>query len=419
MLLDNGHVEMERSLAHVLRRDIAGGRMAFVVGPRQVGKTTLAQQLLRERGSVDLYRNWDDLAWRRTVARDPYGFLDAYRHKTAGAKPLLVLDEIHRFPRWKTYLKGLWDTRKDRVDVVVTGSGRLDVYQRGGDSLLGRYHQYRLHPLSVREVVDPESPVEPYAPAQTLQALVRAEGVPRRRVRDAFAALLRWGGFPEPFLARDTQQLRRWHRERRDLIVREDLRDLSRIQLLSHVEELVELLAPRAGSILSLNALREDLQVAIDSVRLWVSYLERLYFVYRVRPYAHRIPRALRREPKLYLWDWSEIEDPGVRLENMVASHLLKWCHFSQDLGHPPLDLHFVRDKEKREVDFLITREKKPWLLIEVKRSDPTPGRALHHFAATLGVATKFLVVGEHTRPGTAADVHVLDAASFLACLPV
>jgi len=413
---------VERTLGSLLaQRHFASGRMAFVVGPRQVGKTTLARRLLDERGTPDLYRNWDDLGWRRSVSRDPYGFIDAYRPKpeTGTTKPLVALDEVHRFPGWKRYLKGLWDTRRDRVDVVVTGSGRLDVYQKGGDSLLGRYHQYRLHPLSVREVVDPGSPPADYEADETLEHLIRAAGAPPPPVLDAFVALLRWGGFPEPFVKRDARQLRRWHRERRDLIVREDLRDLSRIQLLSHVEELVELLVLRAGGILSYNALREDLQVALDSVRLWIGYLERLYFVYRLRPYATRLPRALRREPKVYLWDWSEIADPGVRLENMVASHLLKWCHFSQDWGHPPLDLHFVRDKEKREVDFLITREKKPWLLVEVKLSRTAPERALHYFAGKLGVKHKFLVVAEQGRPGKTADVHVLDAPSFLACLPV
>ena len=413
---------MERTLESLLAgRHFASGRMAFVVGPRQVGKTTLARRLLDERGTPDLYRNWDDLGWRRSVSRDPYGFIDAYRPvpEKGTTKPLAALDEVHRFPGWKRYLKGLWDTRRDRVDVVVTGSGRLDVYQKGGDSLLGRYHQYRLHPLSVREVVDPGAPPADYEADETLERLIRAAGAPPPPVLDAFVALLRWGGFPEPFVKRDARQLRRWHRERRDLIVREDLRDLSRIQLLSHVEELVELLVLRAGGILSYNALREDLQVALDSVRLWVGYLERLYFVYRVRPYATRLPRALRREPKVYLWDWSEIADPGVRLENMVASHLLKWCHFTQDWGHQTLDLHFVRDKEKREVDFLITREKKPWLLVEVKLSRTAPEGALHYFAEKLGVKHKFLVVGEQETPGRAADVHVLDAPSFLACLPV
>ena len=414
----NGH--MHRTLAQLLsERHFSDGRMAFVVGPRQVGKTTLAGTLQRERASADLYRNWDDLEWRRALSRDPYGFIDAYRPKTKAAKPLVVLDEIHRFPRWKRYLKGLWDTRKDLADVIVTGSGRLDVYQRGGDSLLGRYHQYRLHPLSVKEVVDASSPPERYAPEQTLELLVHASGAPERRAVNAFRALLRWGGFPEPFVKKDERYLRRWHRERRGLIVREDLRDLSRIQLLSHVEELVELLVERSGSILSLNALREDLQVALDSVRLWVGYLERLYFVYRVRPYAGRLARALRREPKVYLWDWSEIPDPAIRLENMVASHLLKWCHFSQDWGHQPLELHFVRDRQGREVDFLVTKDKKPWLLLEVKASRTQPESALHYFAERLDVSHKLLIVADCPQPGRAGDVVVLDGPTFLASLPV
>jgi len=405
---------------HLLLADhFPEGRMAFVVGPRQVGKTTLARQLQETRKSSDLYRNWDDLELRRAISRDPYGFMDVVRPKSSSGKPLVVLDEIHKFPRWKRYLKGLWDTRGDRFDVLVTGSGRLDVYQKGGDSLLGRYHPYRLHPLSVREVLEPSSPISGYQLDHTLERLTHATRRSSQREREAFSTLLRWGGFPATFLAKDTRALRRWHRERRQLLIREDLRDLSRIQLLSHVEELVELLIARSGRILSYNALREDLQVATDSVRLWVGYLERLYFIYLIRPYAGRIARALRREPKLYLWDWSEIEDEGARFENMVASHLLKWCHFSQDWGYPALDLHFVRDKDKREVDFLVTREKKPWLLIEAKRSAESPGPALHHFADRLGVKNKFLIVADATRPAMAGDVHVLDAPTFLASLPV
>lgn len=390
-----------------------------MVGPRQVGKTTLAQQILRKRKSVGLYRNWDDLEWRRELARDPYGFIDRYRPAAAGKNPLVVLDEIHRYPRWKRYLKGLWDTRKDRIDLLVTGSGRLDVYQKGGDSLLGRYHQYRLHPLSAREVLEPANPVSRYGHDRVVGLLTEASGRPSRRVRDVFEALLRWGGFPEPFISKDEKQLRLWHRERRELLVREDLRDLSRIQLLSHVETLAELLVLGSGSILSLNSLHHQLQAAVDSVRLWTGYLCRLYFIYLVRPFAGTLARALRREPKVYLWDWSEVQQPGPRFENLVASHLLKWCHFSQDFGYAPLDLHFVRDKEKREVDFLVTRDKKPWILVEAKLTSTTPGPSLHYFAERLGVPHKFLVVANCPAPGLAGDVHVVDAPTFLANLPV
>jgi predicted AAA+ superfamily ATPase len=418
MMMDNCH--MKRSLETLL--DLAHfphRRIAFVVGPRQVGKTTLAQAMLAKRKSKDLYRSWDDLEWRREFVGAPYGFLDAFRPKGAGSRPLAVLDEIHKYPRWKTYIKGLWDTRKDRMDLLVTGSGRLDVYQRGGDSLLGRYHQYRLHPLSVKEIIDPEGSSPENSPEATMRALLKLAEPAPAGARKALKALLRWGGFPDPFLERNERQHRLWLRERRTLIVMEDLRDLTRIRMLSHVEELIELLVLRAGGVLSYNALHEDLQVAVESVRQWTDHLQRLYFLYLVRPFAGNIARSLRREPKLYLWDWSEIPDDGARFENLIASHLLKWCHFTQDFGLSPLDLHYVRDREKREVDFLLTLNRKPWALVEVKLSDTSPVPAMSYFAERLKTPHKIQVVLECERPGMAGDVHVIDAANFLRTLPV
>ena len=389
------------------------------MGPRQVGKTTLAQALLAKRKSKDLYRSWDDLEWRREFASAPYGFLDAYRPKGTRGRPLVVLDEIHKYPRWKGYVKGLWDTRKERMDLLVTGSGRLDVYQRGGDSLLGRYHQYRLHPLSVKEVVDSDGSSLQENPEATMRSLLKLAGPAPPGARRAVLALLRWGGFPEPFLGRSERQHRLWLRERRTLIVKEDLRDLTRIRLLSHVEELIELLVLRAGGVLSYNALHEDLQVAVESVRQWTDHLQRLYFLYLIRPFAGNIARSLRKEPKLYLWDWSEIADDGVRFENLIASHLLKWCHFTQDWGLPPLELHYLRDREKHEVDFLLTLNRKPWALVEAKLSDTSPAPTMKYFAERLKAPHKIQVVLECERPGMAGDVHVIDAANFLRTLPV
>jgi predicted AAA+ superfamily ATPase len=417
-MMENSH--MKRSLETFL--DLAHfphRKIAFVVGPRQVGKTTLAQAMLARRKSKDLYRSWDDLGWRREFVSAPYRFLDAFRQKGAWERPLVVLDEIHKYPRWKIYVKGLWDTRKDRVDLMVTGSGRLDVYQRGGDSLLGRYHQYRLHPLSVKEIIDPEGSSLEETPEATMRSLLElAESAPSE-ARKALKTLLRWGGFPEPFLARNERQHRLWLRERRTLIVKEDLRDLTRIRMLSHVEELVELLVLRAGGVLSYNALHEDLQVAVESVRQWTNHLQRLYFLYLIRPFAGKIARSLRKEPKLYLWDWSEIADEGARFKNLIASHLLKWCHFTQDFGLTPIELHYVRDREKREVDFLLTLERKPWALIEVKLSNTSPVPAMSYFAERLKAPHKIQVVLECDRPGMAGDVHVIDAANFLRTLPV
>lgn len=411
---------MERTFSFLLsQQSFPRQKMAFVVGPRQVGKTTLAQQLQEQRNSPHLYRNWDDLHWRRELSRSPYGFLEKYAPKKGVSKPLVVLDEIHKYPRWKQYLKGLWDTKKNLVDILVTGSGRLNIYQRGGDSLLGRYHQYRLHPLSVREILSPSDGIKNYRADDILKKWNCVESPASEKTRDIFKKLLRWGGFPHPFLAKSKNEHRLWLKERRQLLVKEDLRDLTRIQLLSHVEELVELLVLRAGNILSYNSLREDLQVALDSVRLWTNALQNLYFIYLIRPFSGKIQRALKREPKVYLWDWSEISDEGVRFENMMANHLLKWCHFTEDWGYEPLELHFVRDKEKREVDFLLTKEKKPWALIETKLSDTAPSLALHYFAKKLGITNKFLVVRDLKQPGKAGDTTVIDAANFCVSLPV
>ncbi|MCX5859089.1 MAG: ATP-binding protein [Proteobacteria bacterium] len=411
---------MKRSLEHLLESEhFRQRRIAFIVGPRQVGKTTLAQSLLEKRDSNDLYRSWDNLQWRKEFIRAPYAFLDKYRPKKTGEKPLVILDEIHKYPRWKSYIKGLWDTRKNRIDLLVTGSGRLDVYQRGGDSLLGRYHQYRLHPLSVREIIDPLGVSPAISAEKTLDTLLSLTGPAPPAAGKTLRDLLRWGGFPEPFLQKNERRHRLWLRERRALIVREDLRDLTRIQMISHVEEMVELLVARATGVLSYNSLREDLQVATDSVRLWIESLQRLYFLYLVRPFTGRISRALRKEPKFYLWDWSEVEGEGERFENLVASHLLKWCQFTQDWGCPALELHYLRDREKHEVDFLLTLEGKPWVLIEAKLSDTSPAPALRYFAERLRARHKIQVVLECERPGMAGDVHVIDAANFLRTLPV
>lgn len=391
-------------------------KMAFVVGPRQCGKTTLARMLQDRRGSPDLYRNWDDLTFRSELARSPYGFIDAFR--PSGTRALAVLDEIHKFPRWKIYLKGLWDTRGKDVDLLVTGSGRLDVYQKGGDSLLGRYHQYRLHPLSVSEALGVKFEPERHAPARIIRALLDPAPPPIAGATEAFEALLRFGGFPEPFLEQSERRHRLWLRERRERLTREDIRDLTRIQMIASLEQMIELLHPRVGSLLSLNNLREELGVSLESIRLWMQQLERLYYCYRIRPFSGKLARSLRKEPKLYLYDWSEIQDEGRRFENMVASALLRWRDFAQDWGQENLELHFVRDKEKREVDFLIAIDKKPRLLIEAKLADTQPTPALHYFSRRLGDVPKLLVCARAPRSGTSQGVAVLSAAQFLAALP-
>lgn len=349
-------------------------KMAFVAGPRQVGKTTLAKSLLRVAGGA--YFNWDQETHRRRVLRAPDAFWDE-----TGAPTRIVLDEIHKYPRWKRFLKGLYDTRGDALEIVVTGSGRLDVYQKGGDSLFGRYALERLHPFTVGELIA-AGEQRVLTPAELSEVIAAPATV--RGAASALEQIETFSGFPEPLFAAGENKLRRWRRTRRDLVLREDLRDLTRIRELGLVDQLVMMLPERVGSPLSLNALRGDLGVAFDTVKAWLETLARLYFVFELRPFAGKLARTLRREGKVYLFDPTEIEAPGPRFENVVALHLLKLVDAWNDRGYGDFALAYVRDKERREVDFVITDRRRPYLLLEAKLEDGAPSPALRYFAERL-----------------------------------
>lgn len=371
-------------------------------GPRQVGKTTLARAWLAGT-TAGRYLNWDIPADRATLL--DRGF---------PAPPLpgaLVLDELHKYPRWTSWLKGLYDRRETRVPTIVTGSARLDIYQRGGDSLLGRAARVRLHPLSIGELTSPGAP--PLPPRDWLK-------MGTAPLAGAWEQLERRSGFPEPFLRDNTQQHRRWANARRQLLIREDLRDLTNIRQVALVEQLALLLPERVASPLSVNALREDLQVGHDTVSNWLEALERLYFAFRIGPWTRRVARALTKERKLYLWDWSQVADEGARLENMVASHLLKAVHLWTDQGHGEFDLHYIRDREKREVDFVVTESRRPVVLVEAKRSDTSPAEALTRFQSALGNIPAVQLVGtpgvDRRVPGL--PLRVVTASHWLSALP-
>jgi len=373
-------------------------KMAFVAGPRQVGKTTLARSLLGE-GSPG-YFNWDVESHRRRVLRDPDGF---WTEPGRGDRTRIVLDEIHKYPRWKRMLKGLYDAHAEALEIIVTGSGRLDVYQKGGDSLLGRYALHRLHPFTVGELLA-SGRQQVIEPGDLLERL--RDPTPIAGAGEALDHVERFTGFPEPLFAARMERLRRWRRSRRQLVLREDLRDLSRIRDLGLVDQLVVLLPGRVGSPLSVNALAEDVGVAFGTARSWIETLGRLYYLFEVRPYAGKLARTLRREAKIYLYDHTEIEDAGARFENVVALHLLKAVDAWNDLGQGDFALHYVRDKERREVDFLVTESRRPFLLVEAKISSALPSPALAYFQSRLRVPHALQIVREGVvRRGTGIPI--------------
>ncbi len=351
-------------------------KMAFVSGPRQCGKTTLGKMLLKDRG-IGEYFNWDETEFRRLWTKSPKSIVPSYRAEKSGQIiPLLILDEIHKAKKWKQTLKGVYDTMELPADILVTGSARLSIYRQGSDSLMGRYYHFILHPLTLAEIGD--YPLLP--PEQVRRGILEDSGHNAKRDQTLLEDLLRLGGFPEPFLAGEERRLTLWRRGRIEKVVREDLRDLSRIPELSQIEALVSLLPERVGSLFSRASLREDLEVSFDTIRRWMQYLFELYYAFEVKPFTSKISRSLRREGKLYLWDYSEITDQGARFENLVAAHLLKACHYWTDTGEGLFELFYLRTKEKQEIDFLIVKDKKPWLPVEVKENDQRPSPNFKRF---------------------------------------
>ncbi len=353
------------------------GKMAFISGPRQVGKTTLARRLIEAEGQ-GLYFNWDSVPDQSRLVRDPFFFEKADR---APNRPfLLAFDELHKYGRWKNYLKGAYDTHGDEFRFLVTGSGRLDIFKKGGDSLVGRYMALPLFPLTVGEAA---------GTTRTRAELEAAGWGPQDadpKAAEALSAIERFSGFPEPFLRQEEAFYEPWSRERRKLLVREDIRDASAVHDISLVETLAHLIPDRVGSLLSVNALSKDVGVSFAAARAWLELLESFYLLFRIRPFAGSLARALRKEAKAYLYDPGPVTDAGARFENVVALHLHKAAAHWSATGQGSPSLHFARDKEKREADFLLVERGRPLLLVECKLSDAEPAPHLRRFQERLGV---------------------------------
>jgi hypothetical protein len=390
-------VELQRRLATPITEDLAT-KMVFVAGPRQVGKTTLARRILAAHGS-GVYLDWDQREDRAEIraARWP------------GGDALVVLDELHKWRGWKSWIKGEFDKHRGRLRFLVTGSARLDLYRRGGDSLQGRYHHYRLHPFSCAEVEGARGRERP-APGEEI-------AIPGRGDRQVLDALLEFSGFPEPYVAGSARAHRRWQKDRLDRFFREDVRDLEAIRELSPIQLLADLLPERVGSLLSLNALREDLETSHRALTHWMEILERLYHVVRLRPFASTKVRTLRKMPKTYLWDWSLVPDRAPRFENLVALHLLKLCHDLQDRDGHATELWYLRDHTGREVDFLVTLRGRPWFAVEAKLHETRIDPSLRFFRQRLAIPWAYQVVLESTRDFVEEGVRCVPAHRFLAAL--
>ncbi len=368
-------------------------KIAFVSGPRQVGKTTLGQQLLKDKNN---YFSWDQTEFRRLWAKNPEKILEQI-----GSGPVLF-DEIHKDRFWKLKIKSIYDSHSDQLSILVTGSARLDIYRKGSDSLLGRYIPYRLHPFSVSESLTPPAP---------------SEVLKKFKVSYPWKDLIVLGGYPEPLLSGREQKARRWSRLRLDRLAYEDTRDIKVISNLNAFRTLLDLVPEKVGSLFSFHSLREDIGTAYATVRDWILLSEMLYYGFFIKPYSKKFKRSIKALPKFYLYDILQIPktENSKRLENLTALHLLKACHFWTDIGEDFFELSFVRDKEKREVDFLIIKDKKPWMLIECKSNSKKPTPNLLYYSKKLKTALNFQLIDckNYDRKYRLPNVRVMDYEKF------
>ena len=391
--------------------------MRFIAGPRQSGKTTLAREFLKERGDGVFYYNWDERELRTRFHRGE-DFLKKDLLRTGGRKKRWVCyDEIHKMPRWKDILKGHFDANEGKIQFVVTGSARLDLFRRSGDSLAGRYFLFHLFPFNLFEVTRKSKQALEFV-ASARQFVESRFTESRSKAEEAgFETLLRFGGFPEPFLKADERFQRIWHRGYLDRLVREDLRDLTKIGSLENVAALVSLLPGRVGNPLSLNSLRGDLSVSHETIQNYLQALRLCYFIFDVPVYARKINRSLKKEKKIYFHDWSFVEEEGRRFENYVAAEILSWTSLWSDSGLGDFSFRYLRTREGKECDFLILKQEEPWLLLEAKLQAQPLAAHLYRFSETLGRIPVVQIVRENgvLRVGSNGDYTVSASRFFRA----
>jgi len=346
--------------------------MVFIGGARQVGKTTFALDHLKPSTLENpAYLNYDNAATRSSIIRG----------ELPPKQKLVVIDEVRKYARWRNLAKGFYDTYRGSIPFLITGSARLDYYRRGGDSLQGRYHYFRLHPFSPREINNNPD-------------------------RGDVEHLLQFGGFPEPCIKADVRSWRRWQLERISRVVYDDIRDLENVREISLMELLVEELPNRVGSSLSVRNLCSTLQVAHDTAERWISILERVYLCFRIPPYGAPRIRAVKKEQKLYLVDWSRVPSPGERFENLVACQLLKFCHYVEDRDGFRMELRYVRDTDKREIDFVVLKEKEPIFAVECKTGEHSVSPSIRYFRERTPIP-RFYQIHLGTKDWGDAEKHV------------
>ena len=358
-------------------------QMVFVAGPRQAGKTTFTQ-ILAEDFNNSLYFNWDILDEKRKLIENPTFYEEV--HRKDNSLPLIIFDELHKYSNWKNYLKSVYDRDKGNYKFVVSGSGRLDMYQKGGDSLAGRYFIFYLWPFTLAELAGNNLTFE-----QFLSNPIEIRAFPHE-TQPIWNKLSQCTGFPDPYLDGTGEFYRIWSNTYRKQLLREDIRDLTSLRSIEDVEILFSLLPSKIGSPLSMASLARDIHVSFDSVRNWIEIFENFFMVFRIAPWTRKIARAITKEKKLYLFDYAGIDSSAEKFENMVALELFRAVANWNDLGLGNFSLNYLRNRDREEVDFLISNNHDPLLLIETKLSDDDASKSLIKFQNILNIPAVQLV---------------------------
>ncbi len=389
--------------------------MVFISGPRQSGKTTLAQKIIAGNFANHVYFNWDVSTNKKLLIEHP-AFFESANRKDA-SKPLVIFDEIHKYRRWKNYLKGIYDQYAEDYHFLVSGSGRLDISKRGGDALTGRFLEMHLFPLTLAELSKKHRPLDVFL-KDPLHGYDLNPAVESRRAWDQLAEV---SGFPEPFFKGRVTSWRRWSAAYGRQIVRDDIRSVEEIKRADQMEILLSLLPGRVASPLSMNNLAGDLGVSFETVKHWLTIFDHFYLTFRIGPWSRKISRAILKEKKMYLFNYPSVEDPSRRFENMAALELWRAVHQWTEWGWGDFALHYLRTKDKAETDFLITNSRRPILLVETKWADLNISASLKTFQDLLQVPAVQLVNADgilKIATNGRQKMMVVTAPAWLASLP-
>ena len=370
---------MRRYLYEHIKQDLSK-KMVILTGPRQIGKTWLSKELMKEFKNPQ-YLNYDHFDDARIIRSQSWS-LNA---------DMLVLDEIHKMEGWKTFVKGVYDTRPQNQAILLTGSSRLETFRQTGESLAGRYFHFHLNPISVKEM---EGVMEP---------------------SEALSLLGRLGGFPEPFLSGSEAEASRWRNQYYTDLIREDILEFSRIHEIRAIRLLLELLRERVGAPLSYTSLSEDLQISPNTVKKYIDILESLCIIFSLRPFHTNVARSVLKEPKIYFYDSGYVKgEEGIRFENTCAVSLLKHVQYLQDAMGEDLSLHYIKTRIGKEVDFAIAKKGKLHQIIEAKLSDNTPSPALSYFIKRMPGVTGYQLVQNLRQEENRNGIAIVSASKWL-----